>query len=321
MAMKLSVALCTYNGEKYIRQQIESILTQTKSVDEIVVCDDQSTDLTLKIISEIAKQSSVEFKIYNNEQRLNVVKNFEKAISKCTGELIFLCDQDDIWHIDKVEKIIEYFNGNPQINVIFSNARLIDEVNNLIEDKTLFQAVNFSTEAQKYFDAGYAFELLNHFNRVTGATVACKADYVKSLLPFNIYNRVIHDELIAISAINDECLGYINECLIDYRIHPSQKIGLGIWIKQPITNIFLDHFVVNEEYIDFLKFNPQLLQRVNFITKRGKNIKSPGGIFLFPFDLNKYKIIYGKFANDVISGDYKKYFELNCRRFKRLLKI
>ncbi len=319
--MKISVALCTYNGEKYIRQQIESILAQTKRVDEIVVCDDRSTDLTLKIISEITKKSSVEFKVYLNEQRLNVVKNFENTISKCTGDLIFLSDQDDFWHTDKVEKTINYFNLNSQINVIFSNARLIDEINNPIEDKTLFQAVNFSSESQKYFDAGYAFELLNHFNRVTGATIACKSNYVKSLLPFKTYDWVIHDEIIAISAINDNCLGYINECLIDYRIHPTQKVGLGIWIKQPITNIFLNYFIIRAEYLDFLKFNPQLLKRIKFITKRGKNIKSMIGIILFPFDLNNYKIYYGKYAKEVFLSDYKHYLDLNRRRIKRYLKI
>ncbi len=317
----ISVALCTYNGDKYIRKQIESILEQTVQVDEIVVCDDNSSDSTMSIILEIAESSDVKFKIFKNEHRLNVVKNFEKAILNCEGDFIFLSDQDDIWHKNKVKEITKYFDKNSHINVLFTNGFLIDELNKKIDNKSIFQSVSFSSETEYYFNKGYAFELLNYFNRVVGATVACRSFYLKSILPFKVFERVLHDEIIAISAINDNCLGYINQCLIEYRIHSEQTIGFKTWIDDPIKNIFLGHHKVRLEYFDFLKFTPKLKQRVDFISKRGKNIKSLSGILFFPLFWKKYKKNYDDLAFEVIISDYRNYFQLNGRRIKRLFKV
>lgn len=86
---KISVALCTYNGEKFIHQQIDSILNQSLKVDEIVVCDDGSTDETQNILAKYQNKYPSIFKIHINEKNLRSVKNFEKAISLCSGEIIF----------------------------------------------------------------------------------------------------------------------------------------------------------------------------------------------------------------------------------------
>ena len=113
--MKISVALCTYNGETFIDQQINSILNQTLKVDEIVVCDDISKDNTIKIIQEYSLKFPDIFKIYINESNIGSVKNFEKAISLCTGEIIFLSDQDDVWELNKVFIFKDYFENNQHI--------------------------------------------------------------------------------------------------------------------------------------------------------------------------------------------------------------
>ena len=107
---KISVALCTYNGEKYLHQQIDSILNQTVPVHEIVVCDDGSNDQTSKILTQYQTKFPEVFKIHFNTENLRSVKNFEKAISLCTGDIIFLSDQDDIWEENKVEVFIKYFD-------------------------------------------------------------------------------------------------------------------------------------------------------------------------------------------------------------------
>lgn len=103
--MKTSVALCTYNGEKYIKEQLDSILNQTKKVDEIIVCDDCSSDKTVEILNHYSSTNPGLFKIYINEQNLRSVKNFEKAITLCTGDIIFLSDQDDFWVNEKSGRI------------------------------------------------------------------------------------------------------------------------------------------------------------------------------------------------------------------------
>jgi Glycosyltransferases involved in cell wall biogenesis len=95
--MTTSVALCTFNGEKFLRQQIDSILNQSMKVDEIVVCDDRSKDATIDILNGYQKKYPSVFKIYQNESNLGSVKNFERAVSLCSNEIIFLSDQDDFW--------------------------------------------------------------------------------------------------------------------------------------------------------------------------------------------------------------------------------
>ena len=107
--MKTSVALCTYNGEKYIKYQLDSILNQTVPIDEIIICDDGSTDSTISILNSYREQYPSIFKIHTNENNLRSVKNFEKAISLCSNEFIFLSDQDDIWADHKVKIHLDFF--------------------------------------------------------------------------------------------------------------------------------------------------------------------------------------------------------------------
>ena len=102
--MKLSVALCTYNGEKFIAEQLESIARQTVLPDELIICDDRSADQTVQILHEFANKAPFPVSIYHNETTLGVIRNFEQAISLCKGEYIALADQDDVWLPEKIEK-------------------------------------------------------------------------------------------------------------------------------------------------------------------------------------------------------------------------
>ena len=96
--MNLSIALATYNGAVYLKEQLESIAAQTRTPDELVISDDQSTDDTLRVIEEFAATAGFPVRLSVNEANLGIAKNFEKAISLCRGDLIFLSDQDDVWH-------------------------------------------------------------------------------------------------------------------------------------------------------------------------------------------------------------------------------
>jgi len=111
--------LCTYNGELYLREQLESIFKQTRLPDEIIVCDDCSVDSTLKILDEFRKIFPVPFKIYVSKKTLGVSKNFERAISLCTGDIIVLSDQDDVWMPETIKKVIEVFNNNKDCSYVF----------------------------------------------------------------------------------------------------------------------------------------------------------------------------------------------------------
>jgi glycosyltransferase involved in cell wall biosynthesis len=100
--VNISVAICTYNGEKFLKQQLDSILLQTVCVNEIIICDDISTDSTIEILEAYQNKYPSLIKIFRNEKTLMTVKNFEKAITLTTGDIIFLADQDDIWCLNKV---------------------------------------------------------------------------------------------------------------------------------------------------------------------------------------------------------------------------
>ena len=119
----VSIAMCSYNGERFIQEQINSILEQSYSNFELIITDDCSSDKTIEIIKNY-QANDTRIKLYQNEVNLGFVKNFEKAISLCTGEYIALADQDDIWTKDKLKTFIENIGENV---LIYSDALLIDE--------------------------------------------------------------------------------------------------------------------------------------------------------------------------------------------------
>jgi glycosyltransferase involved in cell wall biosynthesis len=118
--------MCTYNGERFVEAQLESILNQTRVPDEIILCDDVSTDSTVDRARKIAGKSSITVHIIQNEKNLRYLKNFESAISRTTGDVIFLSDQDDFWFPDKVATMMVPFAQNPEVVLAYSDALLTD---------------------------------------------------------------------------------------------------------------------------------------------------------------------------------------------------
>jgi|AGTN01.1.fsa_nt_gi Glycosyltransferases involved in cell wall biogenesis len=221
--MKISVALCTYNGEKYIEEQLNSILTQHYTIDEIQIGDDGSTDNTINIINRLKKRFK-EIYLTINPERLGIVKNFENTIKRCSGDYICLSDQDDIWHSNKLEVIIPVLERNPKIKACFTNASLIDEKGNKIVG-SLWESFGAKKGSECLLSTERLFEyLLRLGNIATGATMVLKSERIKSLLPFRQrYDYEFHDLLIARSlAMNKEIIP-IDEELIDYRLHKNQQ--------------------------------------------------------------------------------------------------
>ena len=125
----ISVALTTYNGEKYILEQLESIKKQTRSVDEVIVCDDGSTDTTIQLISEFIKINQLDtWKVFQNDENLGYSRNFFKAVRLCKGQYIFLCDQDDVWDKDKVKSFLSVMEGDEEIHAVSSNFTIINNI-------------------------------------------------------------------------------------------------------------------------------------------------------------------------------------------------
>jgi len=254
--MRLSVAMCTYNGEKHIKEQLESILNQTTSVDEIVICDDGSKDKTIEIIERFQIEYSNKISLHKNSVNMGSTKNFEKAISICTGDYIFLSDQDDIWKTNKVAKIIQHFKETPSTEAVFSNGDLIDKKSKKISTHKLWDAV-FFIENQLEKPINLLKLISSKRNMVTGATLCFKKEIKEVILPFPNIKKFYHDEWIAIITANRNKLTYLTEELISYRIHSEQQIGGKNSIQKSTTqkHLKLSNYILGAEtpksYQDF----------------------------------------------------------------------
>ena len=221
--MNISVAMCTYNGAKYVHDQIMSIASQSRLPDELVICDDNSSDETVKIIETFVGQVSFPIRLYKNERNLGSTKNFEKAISLCVGEVIALSDQDDLWYHQKLKLIEEAFSVSPNIGAVFTDADVVDENLHSLGYR-LWQSVGFSKTQQRQLIQGKAFEVLLKHNVVTGATMAFRTKYRDLFMP--ISSDWIHDGWIALHIGAVSKLTIISEPLIQYRQHSMQQCGV-----------------------------------------------------------------------------------------------
>jgi glycosyltransferase involved in cell wall biosynthesis len=217
--MKVSVALCTYNGGRFLAEQLESIAAQTRAVDEIILCDDGSTDDTLAI----AARSPLPIRVMRNETRLGVTKNFEKAISNCTGDVIFLCDQDDRWMPGKVEALLKHLEPSG-VGLAFSNAQVVDaELRPL--GYRMWDSVWFDANEQRQVKSGQVLPVLLRHAIAAGSTLAFKAKYLPLLLPIPDLAHS-HDIWITLLLGCIARIDPVDEDLIQYRLHGGNEVGM-----------------------------------------------------------------------------------------------
>ena len=225
---RISVAMCTYNGEQFLAQQLASMAQQSRPPDELVVCDDRSTDRTVAMIREFAASVRYPVRVFENEYNLGVAANFERAIRLCEGNLIALADQDDIWYPIRLERSERELAAHPEVGLVFSDADVIDDKNRST-GATLWQRLSFAGKRERDLLAGRYLVLAKH-RFVTGATVMMRASLRDRCLP--IGEGWIHDEWIAMITAAFSDLKPIAQPLIKYRIHASQKVGLHNKLKQ-----------------------------------------------------------------------------------------
>ena len=213
---RATVALCTYNGARFLRQQLQSIAAQTKKPDSVVISDDASSDDTVTIAREFARSSPFPVDIHIHPARLGVSGNFDRAISLVNGDVIFLADQDDVWHPEKMERLLAVFD-DARVTCVFTDARLVDE-NGTSMDHTLWQQI-------RYRPSPRLFDTLADRNVATGATMAFRAELRRLILP--IPRDQPHDWWIALLAAATDGLHPMAAALIDYRVHRQQQAGAG----------------------------------------------------------------------------------------------
>ena len=241
--MKVSVALCTYNGEKFLEEQFNSYLTQTLQPQEIVICDDGSTDKTIEIAETLRKKTNIPVRIYRNDSQLGFVKNFEKAISLCTGDLIALSDQDDVWMPDKLEILVSEFkrDENRNLKLIFTD---LDLVNENLEPlgKTMWGAMGFDEKLrQTCLDKGFLY-VLKKTSYVTGASVMIRKELVKDATPFEDKAELwFHDGQLAVLAAKQKAIKFIERPLVLYRQNNTQSIGTKYLNLPSQLSLILNH--------------------------------------------------------------------------------
>jgi len=201
----VSIALCTYNGEKFLERQLNSLLEQDYENIEIVAVDDCSTDNTQKILRDYALKDK-RLKIYQNDRNLGHTPNFEKAINLCKGDYIALADQDDIWEKNKISTMMKFAED---CVMVYHNSDFIDDLDKRIGNKTM------GSEHRMYEGDSCLPVILA--NCIHGHAILFDSRLKNYIFPFN--GKFSHDWAIAFAAFNTGTVKYIDKVLVHYRQH------------------------------------------------------------------------------------------------------
>lgn len=201
----ISVCMPTFNGEKFIRQQLDSILNQSVSIDELIISDDSSTDSTIEIIKSYRDKR---IRLIENQKFRSPVFNLENALKQAKGDTLFLSDQDDIWYPDKVKIMFQYLEN---YNLVVSDCKLIDKDNNTIEPSFY-----------KLIHSGSGFFKNFRKNTYLGCCMAFDRTVLEYALPFP--KRIaIHDHWIGLNAELFSSVYFCKEKLVGYRKHENNQ--------------------------------------------------------------------------------------------------
>lgn len=203
--MRISIAMATYNGSKYLQEQLNSFVTQARKPDELVVCDDGSSDDTLKILEAFSNICPFHVQIYKNDENLGYTKNFEKAIALCSGDIVLISDQDDVWLESKIAVIESLFYSDSRVMVIINDQEITDE--NLTTTNL--------TVMSKSKSLGFSESWLS-----AGCCTAIRATFIPMLMPFPKY-EIAYDGWIHMVAMSLKVRKVFPCVLQKYRRHTS----------------------------------------------------------------------------------------------------
>lgn len=221
----VSVVMATCNGARFLRQQLDSIAAQSMLPQELIVGDDLSTDASVKIVQEFARQNPrIDVRLETNTHRLGSTANFEAAVRRCRGDIIIFSDQDDQWLPQRIERLTSVLTQESRASYAFSDGMLMDEAGQALGG-SLFSSLDFSPRERHRFSTGQALQVLMRCNVVTGATLAVRRSALNALLPFE--PGWIHDYYIAVALETLAHGALVNEPLIRYRLHADQQVGVA----------------------------------------------------------------------------------------------
>lgn len=226
MPLSTSVVLCTCNGARFLQAQWESLLAQSRLPDEIVARDDASDDATPDLLQALCKHAGdlgIRTRFARNTRNLGYVANFEAALQDASGDVLFLCDQDDVWHADKLAVLASGFEHRAGLLLLCSDARRIGTDDAGLR-RSLFQVLKVSRGELRNIHAGKGFRVLLRRSLATGATIALRRSLLDDALPFP--GGWVHDEWLAVIAAALGGFDCVEQPLIDYRQHAGNQIGM-----------------------------------------------------------------------------------------------
>lgn len=212
----IDVLLATYNGDNFISEQIVSILKQSYINFNLLICDDCSSDLTYSILEKYAKTDS-RIRLYSNKENIGIQKNFEKLIELSKADFFMLCDQDDIWDENKIEKLHQKIIDTDSL-LVYSDMRVVDSSLNKISHsfwkyESLVPVTNNN------------WKIILSQNVITGCTIIARKDLKKFILPFPENLVIMHDWWIGLNAAIYGKIFYINDTFQSYRQHEKNQVG------------------------------------------------------------------------------------------------
>jgi len=221
---RTSVAMATCEGARFVEAQLRSIAAQSRPPDELVVCDDASQDDTRARVEAFARAAPFPVRIERNAARLGTTANFERSVSLCSGDIVLLADQDDVWEPDKIATLAGLLESRPSVGLVFSNGAVVDAARAPL-GYDLWQALFFGARDRRRVEQGEAPAVFARRVVAAGTTLAFRARYAPLLHPFPDLPST-HDAWIAflVACVADCAL--VDRPLVRYRLHGDNQIGL-----------------------------------------------------------------------------------------------
>lgn len=238
-SVRCSVVMCTFNGAPHLEEQLDSLRRQDRPADEIVIRDDASTDATWELLNDYSRTLPGEVRLIRGGRNLGFLRNFEAAIASATGDVMFLCDQDDAWEPGKIAAFEQTFIDETDVGLVFSDAELMDEGGYPIGRRAWQTSwLKFDPALEPDWYSGGAFRRLLAGNVVTGAAMAFRAQYRELVLPFPaaLGQWNIHDGWIALLVSAVSRVVPISHPFIRYRVHSAQTQGLELRPLHPLRD-------------------------------------------------------------------------------------
>lgn len=260
--------MCTFNGSRFLPDQLASFVAQTRRPDELVVSDDGSSDPTMEILEAFAATAPFPVRLHRNVTPQGVATNFSRAISLCEGSLVALSDQDDVWEPTKLERQVELLDRNPSLGGVFTDAALVDDQLESL-GTSLFERAGFTPRRRYRFEQGRGLAMLLARPVVCGTTLAFRSSLRDLVLP--IPSTGLHDVWLSVLLSATSELAAIPEPLVRYRQHAHNQVGapaqgiLGKFARRRAKGVFGDevaHFaamvdrllaVGNEQPLELLR--------------------------------------------------------------------